>query len=64
MGKEIRIVCDCCGADVAGKKYVTLKPRRVVHGKQYLHNTIWLCPECFKKTKLQALLFGLDGEDV
>lgn len=62
MGKEMRITCDSCGKDVYGKTYVTLKPRRVDHGKQRLHNTIWLFPECFKKTKLQTLLFGL-GED-
>ena len=56
MGKEIKIVCDACGADVYGKRYFTLNIRKVISGKQTRHPAIWLCPKCFKETKLALLL--------
>jgi hypothetical protein len=56
MGREIVVTCDGCGLNVHGKTYVTMNIRKVTHGKQTKHPTIWLCPECFKKTKLPALL--------
>ncbi len=57
MGREIKIVCDSCQKDIYGGEYVTLKPKKVVHGKQTNFCTIWLCKDCFNKTKLQTLLF-------
>lgn len=56
MGKQIVVVCDSCGKDVYGKDYITLCPQCLRFG------TIWLCNECFRKTKLQDLLFN-DGEN-
>lgn len=61
MGKEIKIVCDACGADVYGKKYVTLVPTCVNHGKQTRFATIWLCKKCFDQTKLSVILFGVES---
>ena len=61
MGREIKITCDSCGKDIYGSEYVTLVPTRVRGGKQYRHCTIWLCKDCFKETKLQALLFQDGG---
>ena len=64
MGKEIVVTCDSCGANVHGKTYVTMNIRKVSHGKQTMHPAIWLCPECFKKTKLALLLCDMkDTED-
>ena len=64
MGKEIVVTCDSCGVSVYGKTYVTMGICKVSHGKQTKHPTIWLCPECFKKTKLALLLCDMkDTED-
>lgn len=63
MGKETRITCDSCGKDVFGGEYFTIKPRRVKGGKQHLFCTIWLCKDCFNRTKLQALLFQGGDKD-
>lgn len=57
MGKETIVTCDCCGIDVFGKKYFTLNIRKVIHGKQTLNPSIYLCPNCFRETKLALLLF-------
>lgn len=57
MEKETRVTCDCCGIDVFGKKYFTLNIRKVIHGKQTLNPAIYLCPKCFRETKLALLLF-------
>jgi hypothetical protein len=56
MGREIKVTCDGCGTDVFGKKYFTLNVRKVVHGKQTINPAIYLCPRCFRETKLALLL--------
>lgn len=62
MGKQIVVICDSCGKDVYGKDYVTLAPRKFNKGKCLRFGTIWLCNDCFRKTKLQDLLFN-DNEE-
>ncbi len=62
MGKEMRVTCDSCAVDVYGKKYYTLCIRNVNKGKQGMNPTIYLCPKCFRETKLQMLLFGAESE--
>ena len=59
MGKEIKVVCDCCGVDIYGKKYFTLAIRKVIHGKQSMNPCIYLCPNCFRETKLSLLLVSM-----
>ncbi len=63
MGKEIVVTCDSCGVNVYGKTYVTLNIRKVSHGKQTKHPAIWLCPKCFKETKLALLLCGIENTE-
>lgn len=63
MGKEIVVTCDSCGVNVYGKTYVTLNIRKVSHGKQMKHPAIWLCPKCFKETKLALLLCGIENTE-
>lgn len=60
MGKEIVVTCDSCGVNVYGKTYVTMNIRKVSNGKQTKHPAIWLCPKCFKETKLALLLCGIE----
>ncbi len=66
MGKEIKVTCDGCGTDVFGKRYFTLNIRKVQHGKQQLHPAVYLCPKCFRETKLALLLcdIGETSEEV
>lgn len=64
MGKEIRVTCDACGTDIYGKKYFTLNIRKVIHGKQTLNPAIYLCPNCFRETKLALLLCDLPDKEV
>ena len=52
MGREVRILCDKCGADVYGKEYYTLPISRVNHGKISKLPTIWLCKDCMLKTNI------------
>lgn len=63
MGKEIKIICDGCGIDVWGKRYFTLNIRKVASGKQQMHPAIYLCPKCFRETKLAMLLCDLSDND-
>ena len=63
MGKEIVVTGDSCGVNVYGKTYVTLNIRKVSHGKQTKHPAIWLCPKCFKETKLALLLCGIENTE-
>ena len=60
MGKEIKVICDSCGTDVFGQKYFTLCIRKILHGKQTKNPTIYLCPNCFRKTKLSMLLCDMN----
>lgn len=62
MGKEIKVTCDSCGVDIYGKRYFTLNIRKVIHGKQSMNPSIYLCPSCFRETKLALLLCDI-GED-
>ncbi|MDL2205345.1 hypothetical protein LJC33_00355 [Eubacteriales bacterium OttesenSCG-928-N13] len=63
MGKETRVTCDSCGVDVFSKKYFTLNVRKVAHGKQTINPLIYLCPKCFRETKLALLLFGTEAAE-
>ena len=63
MGKITRVICDACGTDVWGLKYFTLSIRKVIHGKQTLNPAIYLCPKCFRDTKLALLLADVADED-
>lgn len=60
MGKEIKVTCDSCGTDVWGNKYYTLNIRKVIHGKQTINPSIYLCPKCFRETKLALLLADVE----
>ena len=60
MGKQITVTCDSCSIDIYGKKYYTMNIRKVTQGKQTINPAIYLCPVCFRETKLAMLL--LDGE--
>jgi ribosomal protein L37AE/L43A len=62
MGKQITVTCDSCGVDIFGKKYYTMNIRKVAQGKQTMNPAIYLCPKCFRETKLAMLLF--DGQTV
>ena len=62
MGKQTTVTCDSCGTDVFSKKYFTMNVRKVVHGKQTLNPAIYLCPNCFRKTKLALLLYDITDE--
>lgn len=65
MGREIKVTCDSCGKDVYGSKYVTLAIRKVIKGKQTKFPTIWLCPKCYRETRLAMVLsdMGTDGDE-
>lgn len=63
MGKEIKVTCDGCGTDVWRQKYYTLNVRKVIHGKQTLNPAIYLCPKCFRDTKLALMLCDMDVND-
>ena len=63
MGKEIKVLCDCCGTDVYGQRYYTLCIRKIIHGKQTINPTLYLCPKCFRETKLSLLLCDIDNTD-
>ena len=56
MGKETTVTCDSCGEHVYHLKYFTLNVHKVIHGKQTLNPSIYLCPKCFRETKLALLL--------
>lgn len=60
MGKELKVTCDSCGKDMYGRIYYTLNIRKVTYGKQKMNPAIYLCPNCFRATKL-ALLLGFMG---
>lgn len=60
MGKQTTVTCDCCGVDVYGKKYFTMMIRKVLQGKQTINPAIYLCPKCFRETKLALLLADVD----
>lgn len=62
MGKQTIVVCDSCGVDVYNKKYFTLNIRKIIHGKQTINPTIYLCPKCLKETKLAMLLIDKEVE--
>ena len=59
MGKQTIVTCDSCGVDVFSKKYFTLNIRKVIHGKQKMNPAIYLCPKCFRETKLALLLWDM-----
>ena len=61
MGKQTMVTCDACGIDVYHKQYFTLNVRKVIHGKQTLNPAIYLCPKCFRETKLALLLCDIEG---
>ncbi len=61
MGKQTIVTCDSCGTDVFGQKYFTLNIRKVIHGKQTMNPAIYLCPKCFRETKLALLLLDIEG---
>jgi len=61
MGKEIIVTCDSCGVNVYGQKYFTLNIRKVISGKQTMNPAIYLCPKCFRATKLALLLLDIEG---
>lgn len=63
MGKEIKVTCDSCGNDVYRQNYFTLNIRKVIHGKQTLNPAIYLCPNCFRETKLALLLGDIREND-
>ncbi len=63
MGKEIKVICDSCGVDMYQQKYFTLNIRKVIHGKQTKNPAIYLCPNCFRKTKLALLLCDMDESE-
>ncbi len=60
MGKEIKVTCDSCGVDVYGQKYFTMNIRKIIHGKQTHNPAVYLCPKCFRETKLALLLCDMD----
>ena len=60
MGKEIRVTCDSCSVDIYKDKYYVMNVRKVIHGKQTLNPAIYLCPKCFRVTKLGLLLCDMD----
>lgn len=63
MGKQVKVVCDSCGNErLFGGTYYTLAIRKIVAGKQVHNPSIYLCPECFRKTKLTILLAAFCGE--
>lgn len=62
MGKEIRVLCDSCGLDVRGQKYFTMNIRKVIHGKQTMHPAVYLCPKCFRETRLALLLADVEPQ--
>lgn len=65
MGKEIKVVCDSCGNEkLMGASYYTVSIRKIVSGKQKINPAIYLCPDCFKKTKLSILLACMDETEV
>lgn len=59
MGKKTIVTCDCCGTDVLGKLYFTVN-RQVLYDKQTGDPAIYLCPNCFRRTKLVSLLLDLE----
>ena len=63
MGKQITVTCDSCGVDIYGKKYFTMNIRKVALGKQHIQPAIYLCPKCFRETKLAMLLFDDDSKE-
>ena len=62
MGKETKILCDACGVDVFKQKYFVLNIRKVIHGNQTLNPAVYLCPKCFRETKLALLLCEIVDE--
>lgn len=56
MGKRTIVTCDSCGVDVFGQKYFTMNIGKVIYGKQTMNPAIYLCPKCFRETKLALLL--------
>lgn len=62
MGREIKVTCDSCGEDIYGKKYFTLNIRKVIYGKQTRNPAIYLCPKCFRETKLALILMDTEDE--
>ncbi len=61
MGKQTIVTCDSCGVNVYGQKYFTLNIRKVINGKQTMNPAIYLCPKCFRETKLALLLLDIEG---
>ena len=63
MGKTVKVICDSCGNEhLFGGTYYTLSIRKIVAGKQGRNPSIYLCPDCFRKTKLTILLAAGEGE--
>lgn len=60
MGKQTVITCDSCGTEVWGKKYFTMNIRKIIQGKQTINPAIYLCPNCFRETKLALLLVDME----
>lgn len=63
MGKEIKVTCDGCGVDIYKDKYFVMNIRKVIHGKQTLNPAVYLCPKCFRETKLALLLCDMDVKE-
>lgn len=50
MGKKIIKSCDVCGKDITDKDYLVCMISIISKGKTYRHPSIWVCPECWKKS--------------
>ena len=64
MGKQTVVTCDCCGVDVYSKKYYVLAIQTINRGVQKKNPSIYLCPKCFRDTKLALLLLGCEDVTV
>lgn len=56
MGRETKVTCDSCGVDVYRQKYFVLNIRKIITGKPTINPAVYLCPKCFRETKLALLL--------
>lgn len=62
MGKEMKITCDCCGNSLNNINYFVLTIHKVRSGKKTRQPTIYVCPKCFRETKLALLISDLQSE--
>lgn len=64
MGKIMKISCDACGGDITGQNYYCLTMRKYQAGKSVRLPTVYLCGNCFRKTKLNVMLTDSQGGEV